>query len=44
MQSIISPPLLSSRLLRFVATDKTSNNRVSETFEMVTYIRAAWNL
>jgi hypothetical protein len=42
-QSTIGHPLLSSRLLRFVAPQKTSN-RMSEPFEMMIYIRSAWKL
>jgi hypothetical protein len=37
MQSTVEPPLLSSRLLRFVATDKTDNNRMSELFDLVIF-------
>jgi hypothetical protein len=43
-QSTAEPPLLSSRMLRFVAKDKTNNNRMSELFELVIYILCAWKL
>jgi hypothetical protein len=43
-QSTAEPPLLSSMLLRFVATDKANNNRMSEALEVVIYIRSAWKL
>jgi hypothetical protein len=43
-QSTVEPPLLSSRLLRFVAKDKANNNKMSESLEMIIYIRHAWKL
>jgi hypothetical protein len=36
--------LLSNRLLRFVATDRTNSNRKSELFEVVIDIRDDWRL
>jgi hypothetical protein len=41
-QSTVETPLLSSRLLCFVATDKTNNNRMSAPLQIVIYIRSAW--